>query len=209
MAKALGLLPRRDFLLTPGALWLCFVRELKKPNSILSALVVFDEAAALSAPLLGDGFQVHSSVSGCDGWGWKLDNACNSQAHGRGGIHAFWVVNEILGDLGQERILCYVWMCQQLLPWPAMLPEGERAGSKQRQDCKHTPQKVTFLSTACLHILIRKGSLTQQARGSPLLTELIPVMNIPCCNGDWTNSAQTLVGTSKDIWGWGFYKGCW
>lgn len=122
----------------------------------------------------------------------------------RGGIHTFWAVNEILGDPVQERILCCVWVCQQLLPWSAMLPEGESTGGKQRQDCKHTPQKVTFLSTACLHILIRKGSLTQQGRGSPLLTELIPVVNISCCNGGLNQHCP--VGTSKDIWG--FLKGC-
>lgn len=40
------------------------------------------EAAALSAPLLGDDFKAHSSVSECEGWGWKLDNACNFQARG-------------------------------------------------------------------------------------------------------------------------------
>lgn len=46
---------------------------------------MFDEAAALSATLLGDDFKVPSSVSRCDGWGWKLDNAYNSQAHGVAG----------------------------------------------------------------------------------------------------------------------------
>lgn len=50
-----------------------------------SKLCLFDEAAALSATLLGDDFKAHSSVSECDGWGWKLDNACNSQARGVAG----------------------------------------------------------------------------------------------------------------------------
>lgn len=71
---------------------------------------MFDEAAALSATLLGDDFKAHSSVSGCDGWGWKLENACNSQAHGMAGEVGciFCVVNEILRDLTRKEfsVLC-------------------------------------------------------------------------------------------------------
>lgn len=44
-------------------------------------------------------------MSGCDGWGWKLEDAHDSQAHGVEGEveHMFWFVNWILWALVQEK----------------------------------------------------------------------------------------------------------
>lgn len=53
-----------------------------------------------------------------------------------------------------------------------------------------------------------KGSLTQQARGSPLLTEvIIHVWTFPAVMGDWTNIAQALLVPTVTFGAKAFLKG--
>lgn len=96
-------------------------------------------------------------MSGRDGWGWKLEDAHDSQAHGVEGEveHMFWFVNRILWALVQEKALCAC-MHQELLPCSAVLPEGKSTGSKQRDTIVKINHKKSLFCPQCVFAVLTR-----------------------------------------------------
>lgn len=82
----------------------------------------------------------------------------------RGGMHAFWSVNQILGALVRGNFC--VWICQGLLPCSGVLPEIENTESEQSDNTVKIPhEKVTFfVHSLCGFYKTRIGCLTWRFR---------------------------------------------